>query len=129
MSDFDISDKELKSLLKAEGPDKPSVDFNQLVMDKIKKAEKRKAQPVTAPRWLLILMGLLFIAPSLYFVFSGQSILTDSQQYQFHLPSFLQGANSKYLLIGAIAVLAIGITLLIDGLFRKQSAKDRVKKG
>ena len=127
MSEFDISDKELKSLLQADGLEQPSADFNNLLLEKIKKTEARKAQPVTAPKWLLILMGILFIAPSVYFVLSGQSILTEPGQ--FSLESIDLGISPKFVWIGVLALLILGITLLLNTLYKRPAGKSRVKKG
>ena len=127
MSEFDISDKELKSLLQADGLEQPSAEFNNLLLEKIKKTEARKAQPVTAPKWLLILMGILFIAPSVYFVLSGQSILTEPGQ--FSLESIDLGISPKFVWIGVLALLILGITLLLNTLYKRPAGKSRVKKG
>lgn len=126
MSEFDISDKEIKSLLQSEGLESPSEGFNQSVLSKIEAMEQKKAQPVTAPKWLLILVAALFIAPSLYFVFSGQSILTEPNQ--FSLQSLNPGISSQFFLIGAGVLLVVGLVLLFTTLARKPLGK-RVKKG
>ena len=126
MKEFDISDKELKSLLQADGLEEPSANFNEALLEKIKQAEARKEKPVTAPKWLLILMAVLFIAPTVYFVLSGQSILTEPGQ--FSLAGLNLGVSSKFIWIGALALLILGITLLLNILSGRPRAKDRVKK-
>lgn len=127
MSEFNISDKEIKSLLQSEGLESPSEAFNESVLSKIEALEKRNTRPVTAPKWLLILVAILFIAPSLYFVLSGQSILTEPDQ--FSIQSLNPGISSQFFLIGAGALLVAGITLLFTAIIRKPGPGRQVKKG
>ena len=129
MSEFNISDKELKSLLQAEGPESPSADFNQAVLNKIKTAEQQKARPVSAPKWLLILLGVLFIAPSLYFVFAGKSVLTSPEKLQDYLPTLSTGLGSTFIMIATLALLIAGLALMLGVSGKWPLGKKRVKKG
>ena len=129
MSELNLSDKEIKALLQAEGPESPSVDFNQAILAKIKAAEKQKVKPVSAPKWLLILLGVLFIAPSLYFVFAGKSALTNPEKLQKYIPSVETGLSSNFILIATLALLAGGIAFMIGAFGKKSARKERVKKG
>jgi len=128
MSEFDISDKELKTLLKAEGLDSPSVDFNQLVLDKVKAAETQKAKPVSAPKWLLILLAVLFIAPSLYFVFTDKSALTNPEKLQEYIPNVETGLSSNIILFATLILLIGGIALMMGAFGKWPFKKERVKK-
>lgn len=129
MSEFNISDKELKSLFQAEGPDSPSANFNQAVLSKIKAAEQQKARPVSAPKWLLILLGILFIAPSLYFVFAGKSVLTNPEKLQEYLPNLSMGLGSTFIMIATLSLLMAGLALMLGASGKWPLGKKRVKKG
>jgi len=129
MSELNLSDNEIKALLQSEGPEAPSVDFNQAVLAKIEAAEKQKIKPATAPKWLLILLGILFIAPSLYFVFAGKSALTNPEKLQKYLPSVETGLGSNFILIATLALLLGGIAFVIGAFGKKSAKKERVKKG
>ena len=128
MSEFDISDKELKSLFHAEGPDSPSVDFNQQVLAKIKAAETQKAKPVSAPKWLLITLAVLFIAPSIYFVFAGKSALTNPEKLQEYMPSVETGLGSQVILIVTVTLLIGGIAMAMGAFGKWPFKRERVKK-
>ena len=129
MSEFDISDKELKSLIEADGPDQPSINFNQGVLDKIRAAEAQKAKPVSAPKWLLIILAVLFIAPSLYFVFAGKSALTNPEKLQEYMPDVETGIGSNVILIVTIVLLVGGIAMMMGAFGKWPFKKERVKKG
>lgn len=130
MKEFDISDKELEALLKSEGLEEPSANFNQSVLSRIEAFEKKKTEPARAPKWILILMGFLFIAPSAYFIFFGEKVLSDRTATGLELPSLGFGLSNKFTLILMVSMLVIGMTLFCAGFLNRQSLqKDRVKKG
>ncbi len=129
MSELNLSDNEIKALLKPEGIESPSIDFNQSVLAKIEAAEKQKTKAVSAPKWLLILLGLLFIAPSLYFVFAGKSALTNPEKLQKYLPSVDTGLGSNLILIVTGILLIGGIAFILSNLGKRPTKKQPVKKG
>ena len=128
MKEFDISDKELKSLLKSDGLDNPPVDFNDKVLSRIEALEQEKIRPAKAPKWILLIMGFLFIAPTIYFLFYGDPSVLENRSV--NIPIFNTGISAKSLLILTFAILATGMTLLFSRMLKQQSAeKARVKKG
>lgn len=130
MKEFDISDKELQALLKSEGLEEPSADFNASVLSKIEAFEKKKTEPARAPKWILILMGFLFIAPSAYFIFFGEKVLSDRTATGLEFPSLGFGLSNKFTLILMVSMLVIGMTLFFAGFLNRHPVqKDQVKKG
>ena len=130
MKEFDISDKELKSLLQSDGLEEPSTDFNQSVLSQIEAFEKEKIRPAKAPKWILLLLGFLFIAPSAYFIFFGEKTLLDRSATGLSFDSLNLGVSNKFMLILVITMMSIGMTLFFAGILRRQSVqKKQVKKG
>lgn len=130
MKEFDISEKELKSLLKSDGLEEPSADFNQSVISKIEAFEKKKTEPAKAPKWILLLLGFLFIAPSGYFILFGEKALSDRTATGLDFPSLGFGLSNKFMLILVFSMLAIGMALFFGSFFKQRSVqKDQVKKG
>lgn len=130
MKEFDISDKELKALLKSDGLEEPSADFNEAVLSKIEAFEKKKTEPARAPKWILLLLGFLFIAPSAYFIFFGEKALSDRTATGLEFPSMGLAISNKFMFILMFSMLAVGMTLFFAGFLKKQSAqKSQVKKG
>lgn len=130
MKEFDISEKELQALLKSDGLEEPSADFNKAVLSKIEAFEKKKTEPARAPKWILILLGFLFIAPSGYFIFFGEKALSDRTATGLEFPSMGIGMSNKFMLILMFCLLILGMTLFFAGFLRRQSVqKDQVKKG
>jgi hypothetical protein len=129
MKEFEISDKELKALLHAEGVEEPSMSFNKSVISKIEAFEAKKAEPVRAPKWVLVVLAFLFIAPTAYFILSGQVSLTGDNAINLELPSPDLGISSKFVMILVLAVMSVGMALLFDRMLRQQSLqKTQVKK-
>lgn len=129
MKEFNISNKELKALLQAEGVEEPSMGFNKSVISKIEVFEAKRAKPVTAPKWVLLVLTFLFIAPTIYFVLSGQVSLTGDNMFNLGLPSPDLGISSKFVMILVLAVMSVGMALLFDRMLRQQSLqKTQVKK-
>lgn len=129
MKEFDISDKELTSLLKSDGLEELPADFNQSVLSKIEAFEKKKTQPAKVPKWLLLLLGFLFIAPSGYFIFFGEKALSDRTATGLDFSSLGFGISNKFMIILVFSMLIVGIALFFAGLMKQRSVqKDQVKK-
>ena len=58
MKEFDLSDKEIKSLLQEEGLEESTMAFNTAILTQIKNLEEM-SKPVTAPKWLIISLLLI----------------------------------------------------------------------
>ena len=129
MKEFDISDKELKSLLKQDGIESPSMNFNEQLMAKIEVHEKLKAKPVTAPKWLIIILAICFIAPAVYYIFSGQIDLSQSTGSGFTLPKLNLNPGNQVSLYSLMAMAVSVMTLIFDSQLRKQADRGPVKKG
>lgn len=128
MKEFDISDKELKSLLHSEGFEEPAPDFNQSVLSKIEAFEKEKATPVKAPKWILLLLAFLFVAPSVYFIFFGDPSVFEGER--INIPVLNTGISTKFMIILIFAILATGMALIFNRMLQQQSReKSQVKKG
>ena len=128
MKEFDISDKELKSLLQSEGLESPSADFNNRVLSNIASSKSEKTEPVKAPKWILLLMGFMFIAPTVYFIFYGDPSVLEERSIS--IPLFDAGISAKSILTVICAMIATGMALLFSRMLKQQSTdRARVKKG
>ena len=126
MKEFDISDKELKTLIQVDGLEEPSTDFNKAVLSKIKAQEGIK--PVKAPKWILLLMAFVFIAPTIYFIFFGDPSVLENRSV--NIPLFNIGIDAKFMFISILAILVTGMALIFSRMLKQQADdKTRVKKG
>ncbi len=126
MKGFDLSDKELKSLLQNDGMEEPSMGFNQNVLSKIEAYEKKKAQPIRAPKWLIFSLLLLFITPAIYILAkNGFSLLNGLETTQFLSFDFNLGISSTFVWISVLAVGMIWTAVFFDRFLLKRSVNHR----
>lgn len=129
MSEFNLSDKELKALLQNEGLDEPSLSFNRNVLERIKADEKRSAFLI--PIWAKVLFGLLVLSPLAYLAYvSGGLDLGLGQVSSFERPklSLNIGLSSTYQYICLLAVAVVWMAFIFNK-FLDQQNQSKVKKG
>lgn len=115
MKEFDLSDKELKSLLQEDGLETPSMGFNKAILSKIDTYEKKRVTPLKAPKWLILALMTFLIAPSFFFLSKGNWD-SNSVLKGIELPSlnFDLAINTTYLWISVLTVAVIGLAMLFD---------------
>ena len=115
MKEFELSDKELKSLLQEDGLESPSMGFNKAIFSKLDTYENKRVTPLKAPKWLILALMTFLIAPSFLFLSKGKWN-TDSVLKGIELPSlnFDLSINATYLWIGVLTVFVIGLAMLFD---------------
>ncbi len=126
MKEFDLSDKELKSLLQEEGLEEPSMGFNKSVLSKIEAYEKAKIEPIRVPKWLILSLLALFITPVIYILSTSKFTLNNLLQ-DVEMPSFNINLdfNPTYAWFGFLAILLIGMVVLFDKFLFKVSGNQR----
>jgi hypothetical protein len=122
MKEFDLSDKELKSLLQEDGIESPSMGFNKSILSKIDSIEKTKATAIKAPKWLIFGLMILFIAPAVFFLAIGTGDL-NSLMNGIEIPtlSFDLTFNTTYVWVGVLIVGVISMAMLFDKFFLNSS--------
>jgi len=129
MKEFDLSDKELKSLLQQEGIESPSMGFNQSILSKIDAYEKTKVMPVKVSKWLIFGFMIVFIAPA-FFIFTKESWNLNSFFTDIEFPSFSFNFafDTTYLWVGALTIGVVTMAMLFDR-FLLTAENTSVKKG
>lgn len=126
MSEFNLSEKELKALLQSEGLEEPSLSFNRDILEKAKAIKKTPA--LTIPLWVKALFGVLVIAPLVYLSFFTNAIDAGLQQLELNKPelSLNIGLSNTYQYILLMAVGTVWMALLFNKFLNHQH---KVKKG
>lgn len=115
MKEFDLSDKELKSLLQEDGLESPSMGFNKAVLSKIEAFEKSKAKPIKAPKWLVFGLLTLSISPALYYSLTGTWDLNSFlKEVEMPALNFDLTISTTYIWISVLTVGVIGMAMLFD---------------
>lgn len=126
MSQFDLSEKELKALLQSEGLEEPSLSFNRNILEKAQVMEKTPA--LTIPLWVKILFGVLVISPLVYLSFFTNGVDIGLQQLNLQKPevSLNIGLSNTYQYILLLAVAIVWIAIFFNKFLDQQH---KVKKG
>lgn len=114
MKEFDLSDKEIKSLLQEEGLEEPTMAFNTAILTQIKNLEEM-AKPVTAPKWLII--SLLFILIISSIIGLGRIQLPQSEflrKVDFSIFDFGIALSRSYLWVSVSVVVMLCLAVLFD---------------
>lgn len=127
MNEFNLSDKELKTLLQNEGLEEPSLSFNRLVLEKAKAHEKSKAALI--PLWAKVVFVLVLISPMAYAASVG-GINLGIEELNITRPdlSFNFGLSSTYQYISLLTVGVIWMAYIFNRFLTKQN-QHKVKNG
>lgn len=127
MSEFNLSDKELKALLQNEGLEEPSLSFNRVVLEKAKSYEKSKA--ILIPLWAKLIFALVVIAPMAYVAFTG-GLNIGLEELNIKQPdlSFDFGLDSTYQYISILTVGVVWMAYIFNRFLTKQD-QHKVKNG
>ncbi|MFT6216368.1 MAG: hypothetical protein ACJAS3_002778 [Roseivirga sp.] len=115
MKEFDLSDKEIKSLLKEEGLQEPPMAFNTSILAQIKALDSNKAKPISAPKWLVYLLLSVVTLPA--FTILSKFKLTESEIFSELNFSGLQldmEINSSYFWMSVLVIALIWMAILFD---------------
>lgn len=119
MSEFNLSDKELKALLQNEGLEEPSLSFNRAVLEKAKAYEKSKA--ILIPIWAKLIFALVVIAPMAYVAFTG-GLNLGIERLNIKQPdlTFDFGLDSTYQYISFLTVGVIWMAYIFNRFLARQ---------
>lgn len=129
MKEFNLSDKELKTLLQNEGLDEPSLSFNRNILEQIKKEEQRSTFPI--PLWAKIIFIVLVLSPLAYLAFVAGGLDLGIQQLDtVKAPkmSLKLGLSSTYQYISLLTVAVIWMAFIFNKFLEQQNGS-KVKKG
>jgi len=128
MKEFDLSDKELKDLLKTEGLEEPSMGFNHTLLEKVEQYEKTKSRPVSIPTWLKVAyFSVIIIAISSLFI-AGKGFDLQSTGVSEITNVLISSFNATVLGIALSGVVVVWMAFLLNRYFQHQSLPETVKK-
>lgn len=115
MKEFDLSDKEIRSLLQEDGLEEPSMGFNHSILSKIEAFERKKKAPAKAPKWLVVCLLIIGICPAIYMLLEHPLNITGTISEK--LPSvnnLRMSIDLDYLVIIGAGVGVLWLAILFD---------------
>ncbi|GHE52739.1 MULTISPECIES: hypothetical protein [Roseivirga] len=127
MSKFELSDEQLKQLLRSEGLEEPSLSFNRKVLEQVQVYER--ARSIRTPMWVKVLFALFIVVPVVLIItVGGVNYQLGEGSFSFNtiqLPRI--NIDLNYLYYFALLVAALWLSVVFYKILDKSN--HRVKNG
>ncbi|MEC7752982.1 MAG: hypothetical protein VYB44_03065 [Bacteroidota bacterium] len=127
MSKFELSDEQLKQLLRNEGLEEPSLSFNRKVLEQVQVYER--ARSIRTPMWVKVLFALFIVVPVVLIItVGGVNYQLGEGSFSFNtiqLPRI--NIDLNYLYYFALLVAALWLSVVFYKILDKSN--HRVKNG
>jgi uncharacterized BrkB/YihY/UPF0761 family membrane protein len=127
MSKFELSDEQLKQLLRNEGLEEPSLSFNRKVLEQVQVYER--ARSIRTPMWVKVLFALFIVVPVVLIItVGGVNYQLGEGSFAFNtiqLPKI--NIDLNYLYYFALLVAALWLSVVFYKILDKSN--HRVKNG
>ena len=128
MKEFDLSEKELKALLKTEGLEEPSMGFNYALLEKVKQYEKTRIRPVRIPQWMKLVYFSVIIIAVIGLFLSSQKVELDFIGLAYLANFFTASMDLSLLFLGALGIVVVWAAYFLNRHLQHRELSPAVKK-
>jgi len=128
MKEFDLSEKELKALLKTEGLEEPSMGFNYALLEKVKQYEKTRIRPVRIPQWMKLVYFSVIIIAVIGLFLSSQKVELDFIGLAYLANFFTASMDLSLLFLGALGIVVVWAAYFLNRHLQHRELSSAVKK-
>ncbi len=128
MKEFDLSEKELKALLKTEGLEEPSMGFNYALLEKVKQYEKTRIRPVRIPQWMKLVYFSVIIIAVIGLFLSSQNVELDFIGLAYLANFFTASMDLSLLFLGALGIVVVWAAYFLNRHLQHRELSSAVKK-
>ena len=128
MKEFDLSEKELKALLKTEGLEEPSMGFNYALLEKVKQYEKTRIRPVRIPQWMKLVYFSVIIIAVIGLFLSSQNVELDFIGLAYLANFFTASMDLSLLFLGALGIVVVWAAYFLNRHLQHKELSPAVKK-
>ena len=123
MSQFELSDKELKQLLQSEGLEEPSLSFNRMILEKA--AAYDQVRSIKTPLALKILFAALMVVPVVFLLLwggfdLGLAKMLESQELQIPKPDLNFHINNYYIYFLSLTVGVVWLSIFFNKMLNRE---------